>query len=599
MTKLNITLAVLCIACSAFYFGIRPLFKPVVEPDRDERVLEFDKDERLVKVEIDREGENIVVQKEEKSRERFIWRLVKPMNKIADTFLMEDIFFCIKKPDKDSAVRREQGFSLKALGLESPKLKLTITTSKSRTFKISIGDKDPFDKEHYYFRVDGDDNVYRIFHDYVRPFDKRAEEFRSKQIIEFDPYKVNKIEAEKLFLGKDAKPEYQEWLIVQEKGNWDLVKPFIERLDSSAVSSLLSKLLSLKAHKFHKKTESNNFGLDKALFKVKVYEDERPMRKVIFSQKETEFYIYLEGDDEIVEVELQEFGKVDKEIDAYRDKTLFKNVIPRFNAITGFEIYSYGNGEVLVERDGQKWALRKPLGLPGSTKFDENSVNNFVMELLQSRIDEFYDDLEKPLVDVEKPELRLTFHFGNEKEVYYFNTAEKVTGYRKKPNGKYDGYKVVSVYVYRLRLLELNFVTGAIFELNRDKIKEVSVEIRPSVLNTDLVDKYKATYSKEKGWISADDKVKVISHRMEEAIKEVLKIEAHFVSRIDTTEFKKVFDPPEILLSISLIDDPNPKILLISRRGDSHYRLSRLADSPITFWVFKNLADNLKEAIIK
>ncbi len=178
------------------------------------------------------------------------WFLTSPLEAPADTSAVEDVIYAMDAM-RYTRVVEENPSDLTTFGLATPRFKITLETPTG-PLSLLIGDDAPFGGEVYVKREDTP-KVYLTGYPLTVKIDKDLLGWRDKKIVDFAVPEVQKVSIEGPdFSGLDA---------VRQGERWSTSGTAPQRLEASAMETLLYDLQGMTAQSFSGQSDPTLFGL--------------------------------------------------------------------------------------------------------------------------------------------------------------------------------------------------------------------------------------------------------------------------------------------------------------------------------------------------
>ena len=253
------------------------------------------------------------------------------------------------------------------------------------------------------------------------------------------------------------KGEGKEWEVRREGGRWMLTRPVKANCDQGVLNRLLEDIRKVTfSREVGEATEDAQkaLGLLEPRAKLSVKAGGKWRTVLIGSENPTggSLYAMKEGGKKIWLLPVFLWYKVNRPADDLRDRTLLVFDRDRVRAVR----VRRGKLEIWVEREGEKWWMRRPL----ETEADGDEVERLLIALEYQRVWEFVDDapqdlssygLDPPKVEIQITEagektLKLGDLSPGERGVYALHTAQGVVLLSKEllkfvPSRAYDWRK--------------------------------------------------------------------------------------------------------------------------------------------------------------
>jgi len=124
------------------------------------------------------------------TKENTVWKLTKPQSAAADGDAVETLLGAVTSA-KSTAVVSEKPDNLAKYGLASPAISFTETDDKGHASTLVVGKKDGSE---YFARDTSRPLVFRVNDDLYKKLSENFNDFRDKNVIQFDPADMNAVE---------------------------------------------------------------------------------------------------------------------------------------------------------------------------------------------------------------------------------------------------------------------------------------------------------------------------------------------------------------------------------------------------------------------
>jgi hypothetical protein len=165
------------------------------------------------------------------------WRIVAPIDFAADTFAADGVASAITQLMSESVIEDPQPPDAYGFRTGGAEVRFAVGDLEKT---LRIGNATPIGSNSY-ASVGGDDRVYTVASYQFSPFKKRAEEFRDKRILDFDPAAVRR--AAISWPGAEV-------VVDRSDEGWQMIAPVSALADADAVDGLLMSLSLLRASGF-------------------------------------------------------------------------------------------------------------------------------------------------------------------------------------------------------------------------------------------------------------------------------------------------------------------------------------------------------------
>jgi hypothetical protein len=263
----------------------------------------------IQKIELKKEDGTIVLQKDDKGE----WRLAAPLEAKADGSEADGLASSFASLRIDRVVEKEAK-DLKAYGIPEREVSLWVK-GKASPVKILIGMENPLDKSLFAKRED-DPRVVLLASYLKTTLDKKAFDFREKEIFKFTTADVKTVR---------VKAKGVSWEAAREGDGWLLTSPVRAVAAKTKVDSLLDSLSGIKAKEFLSETKLSadvkKLGLD--------HPDSEVTLVMPTANKEVVFSLRKEGDksfvmtsqsNKIIAFEGSLLADLEKKVDELREK---------------------------------------------------------------------------------------------------------------------------------------------------------------------------------------------------------------------------------------------------------------------------------------
>jgi hypothetical protein len=273
---------------------------------RDKRILTIDRD-KVDRVEVVNGDSTIALTKGAGD-----WKITTPVEARGDFGAIEGLVSRLQSAEMKS-VATENATDLKQYGLDKPAVVATISLGSARA-QLALGSKT--DKGDVYARDVSKNIVVTVGSDLLTELQKGANDYRRKDVFEFRPDNVARIElthgatslvAEKIKTkGKDGK-ETETWQNAATK------KP----LDSAKFETLLSKLSGFRAQSFADPKAKT--GLDQPALTVKAtYDEGKKTETVQFGRVGTDVFAGRSSEPGAAKLDTAQLDSTLKDLDAFK-----------------------------------------------------------------------------------------------------------------------------------------------------------------------------------------------------------------------------------------------------------------------------------------
>ncbi len=289
----------------------------------------------LRKVEIVRAGERLTLERDEAGP----WRLTSPLAAAADEVEAKGLVDALASLRIERVVEKEVKDTA-AYGLPGTEISLW-SKGKDVPVKLSVGMENPLDKSLFAKRGD-DPRLVLLASTLKSTLDKKAFDFRQKDIFKFTAADVRKIKVR----AKEAA-----WEAARDENGWMLKAPVAALAAKTKIDSLLDSLSGLRAKEFVAEDKeagvAEKFGLIKPGYEVAL--------SLPSSNQEIVFTLHKQGESQyattslstkIVAFEGTVLADLDRKVEEIREKKVA-------------EFYAWDARSVLIKRDGREIAAAK------------------------------------------------------------------------------------------------------------------------------------------------------------------------------------------------------------------------------------------------
>jgi hypothetical protein len=169
-------------------------------------------------------------------REDGKWRILQPKELRADQDAVTSMVTSLGALTADKTIE-DNSTDLKAYGLDTPTLEITVTKKDGKTAGVLVGDSTPTNSGAY-AKLPDSSRVYLIATYVKTGLDKTVNDLRDKRLLTFDSDKITRVQlaakGPAVEFGKNAQSE------------WQILKPRPLRADGTQVDSLIGKLKDAK-----------------------------------------------------------------------------------------------------------------------------------------------------------------------------------------------------------------------------------------------------------------------------------------------------------------------------------------------------------------
>ena len=331
------------------------------------------------------------------------WQIIEPLMTEADSYEVNNLVETLANLRIESVVDNQPA-DLKEYGFNQQEIKIWLK-GQGEPLVILTGLENPLDGTLYAKRADETRVV--LLPGYLKnSLDKKLFELRSKEIVKFDPDKVQVIELN----SKDIA-----WKLIKKEENWYFTNPIEALASTSQIDSILSNLSTVKAKNFlaeEKRPEDlKASGLDRPQYTIKLILADGQELVINLNKNEEKALATSSQLAKIVEVETQLINNIARPVSELREKkvALFNSWEATSLAIKKgdkfFEAIKEKSGEKGQERE--EWYLLTEAGQKELA--DSSKVESFLRKLEYLQAVDFIDSPEdSKKYGLDKPEYEIT-----------------------------------------------------------------------------------------------------------------------------------------------------------------------------------------------
>ena len=386
---------------------------------RSKWVFTFDK-EAVDSLQIKTNEFNVVC-----NRKGSFWRLVEPINDLADLEKIKEIIGKLKNLQIDRADFLPESVELAKYGLDNPRYTVTIN-EKGASQSVMFGHS--LDNKVYVKRTD-EPTIFFLKDPILVDLSKKPNDLRDKKVVRFEAigtYGINKLEI-----------KTPADLVAIEKSlelDWKITKPINIYADQDTVKNFIEKIKVLEIEDFvsDKPTDLSAYGLKDPVFEISVTkEEDKELAKFYVGNKlpgGAKCYVKRVGEEPVYTVPAAEFyDKIENVLLTFRDKLVSdfdkdlakKLVIEKPDRTFVCDITNKKDEEGQIQ-----WELSKPV----QTIADANVINQIIWDLSFLKVENYVTKAPKDIkaFGLDDPRIKVSV------------TYEKVG---EQPSGKADKQK--------------------------------------------------------------------------------------------------------------------------------------------------------------
>jgi hypothetical protein len=274
---------------------------------RDKTLIKFDR-EKVDAAEVVASGKTLAIAKDGGE-----WKITKPLAVRADFGAVEGLLGRVQTVQMKSIVKSDPTpADLKTYGLDKPEQIITLNLGSARA-TLQLGGKAPDGT--IYARDASSPTVATVEGALADELKKGADDYRRKDIFEFRPYNVNRIELIRdgqTVAFEKVKADAKDAKDAPEK--WRRVSPTAADANKDTIDSLLSRLSNMRAASFVEATAKT--GLDKpALTVVVKFDDGKKEERVTFGKVENDVFASRPGEPGAAKADATDFSEALKALD--------------------------------------------------------------------------------------------------------------------------------------------------------------------------------------------------------------------------------------------------------------------------------------------
>jgi hypothetical protein len=362
--------------------------------DRGEKLLKFSPDD-VAGLLIDGGRQEVRLQKDDSGK----WKITSPIQAGADESTVVSVLTALSGAEVSrTLVANPSAEELESFGLESPSIKVSLTTKSGLTLPgLLIGAKTPVGSS-VYARRETKNDVVLTNASLVSSLQRTVNDFRDKRILEFSDDAVKQL----IFSGAG-----KEWVLEKKGADWFVQGPKAYRADPAEVGAMLSAVRFMSAQDFIQgdAADRKRYGLDPPRLRLTLsFGDGR--RDIHFGgskQQSGEVYLALDSAPTVYTVRSEVVKLLDKDPLALRDKTLLRFSMDEVGRL---RIERPGDSLALVRSENNNWRIEAAK----KDSIAEESVTRYLRALSDLRATRFVDDDAKDLkrFGLDQPTLRIS-----------------------------------------------------------------------------------------------------------------------------------------------------------------------------------------------
>lgn len=576
---------------------------------RSKWVFAFDK-EAVESLQIKTHEYNIVCNRKGK-----FWRLVEPVNDLADMEKIKDLLGKFKslQIEKTDFIT-EESTELVRYGLNTPLFTVSLT-EKGVTQSVMFGHS--LDNKVYVKRED-EPTVFFLKDTILMDLSKKPNDLRDKKVVRFDSigtYGINKLEI-----------KTPSDVIAIEKSldlDWVITKPVNLYADQDTVKNFIEKIKTLEIEDFvsDKPTDLSRYGLENPVFEISVTkEEDKELAKFYVGNELPEgnkCYVKRVNEEPVYTVPTTEFyDKIRDALLAFRDR-----LVSDFNRDLVNRIVIEKPGRTFVcdvtkrrDAEGQfEWELSQPI----QTVADMEAVNQIIWDLSFLKVERYITKAPKDLKPFGLADPKIKVSVTYEKVIEQVQSEEDRRKYEppgqvskpKEPlektletrtlligNRVSDGDKVSSYGMFS--------GSDLVFELSWPKVRNFDAELVPTrILNFERanVATFSLTYPDKvirlekinNVWKIKDyDQKDVQGREVDFFIRSLLELKGSHIEQYKADDLAAFsLDKPQLIITLSM--DDRDIVLLIGKKKDAQNYYVKNRDSDYIYVVHNEAVANL------
>jgi len=415
LKKLGILAVILILLGMYFYFYEVPVERERKEAkEKTKKVIVF-KPEDVEELRLKIKGKTILF-----SKNKDQWMIKEPIVAKGEDEAIEKALNSLVKAEIERTID-ERPASLVDYGLDKPSIEITIKEKNKPPLEtILLGNKNPTDY-YVYVKRENSKAVMLTSSGLKEQLNQEVYSYRDKTVIDF---KVEDIK--NLSLKYEDK---QANLRLDDKKDWQIVKPIKAKADGGSIRRLLYSLKNSRIKGFIEETpkDLNRYGLDSPKIEITFFTDKNhPAKSLLIGERvkgESDFYAKWENAKNVFllsENSLKDYPKTEFDL---RDKTVLD-----FEKEKIFRVeLKYPREQIVLVNDNKnQWNIMKPI----RAKADEFEVSDLLWALLDIRAKGFINDSRKAheTYKLNKPAIEINLLEKGQKKPVWLIIASKGDG---------------------------------------------------------------------------------------------------------------------------------------------------------------------------
>ena len=329
------------------------------------------------------------------------WMMEAPVKDRANAKAVEEILARCESLQKEPSVGslNADKKQLKAFGVSKPSVRLKLLGQEMPP-EVLFG-RDTAVEGKMYVRLEGSNTVSVTGTDLRNTIIHKPDEFRDRQLADFDSTRVSKV---------SVKTPAGEIDYALEAGRWGIVKPLKVRADTARVIGFLNSVLHTQIVAFLPENSANlnSYGLSepRGIVAFTVTGQKQPALLEIGARDEKTGGVYarFSGRSAVCLLPKQSENILALQPNDLRDRRLMRVDLDLVDRIT---LRPAGKAPIVLQRKQEDWLLRADNNAPANTA----KVLSLVKELQARKIDAFVTDVASDLAKYgfDQPQLRVTF----------------------------------------------------------------------------------------------------------------------------------------------------------------------------------------------
>jgi hypothetical protein len=409
------------------------------------------------------------------------WRLVSPVNDLADSSVIESLLFDLEDWRKEATITAKETEADKNkmadYGLAKAKLRLKLQGENAPP-EILFGNNAALENR-IYVRFENSKNVFLAADNIKTAISKKPEEFRDHKLTDMIATQVTRV---------TLKTPAGEMELQKQGDHWQIVKPLRARADDQKVNDLLAQITTSRIQQFvaDDRGDLHPYGLAEPRGTVTIFTADDKQGQVLQiggtpEKQKDQVYVRFTPRSFVYTLPKKIEDVLSTKPNDLRDRHLVRFDENQLDRIT---IDAPGKGKTILARKGQNWSIANH----GNAAAEAGEVRRLIDQLGNEQVANFVADVasDLPKYGLDKPQLALTLSsFASE------NTAETTAGEHPLATiafGKVDGDNVYArvgdepfIVAVRRSLLEnlfadpLQWQELAIFKFKPEQIHRLSI----------------------------------------------------------------------------------------------------------------------------